>query len=149
MKLLFSLCIPPPHSQRQSNPQFIPIIQYQSKVCTQSARGANFYVKSVSVHQGCVSRGAVGRSENLEGVSTKYSDPKSFEGELRFWFYSDQNIRMRNEVLCTESIRPNQSHLAIFCIFTIWPGGPRSPVRIIAQVQWFMYQNRLEPSNGI
>ena len=27
--------------------------------------------------------------------------------------------------------------------------GPRSPVRIIAQVQWFMYHNRLEPSSGI
>ena len=25
----------------------------------------------------------------------------------------------------------------------------RSPVRIIAQVQWFMYQSRLEPSIGI
>ena len=26
---------------------------------------------------------------------------------------------------------------------------PPSPVRIIAQVQWFVYQNRLEPSGGI
>ena len=25
---------------------------------------------------------------------------------------------------------------------TIWPGGPCSPVRIITQVPWFMYQNR-------
>ena len=72
IKLPFSFCTPP-HSQRQSSPQFKPIIQYRSKVCTQSARGANFYVKSVSVHQGCASRRAKGRSENLEGegVSTK------------------------------------------------------------------------------
>ena len=32
---------------------------------------------------------------------------------------------------------------------TIWPGGPHSPFRIITQVQWFMYHNRLEPSRGI
>ena len=44
---------------------------------------------------------------------------------------------MRNEGLCTESIR------AIFCIVTIWPGGPHSPVSIIIQVQWFMYQSHL------
>ena len=40
-------------------------------------------------------------------------------------------------------------HLAVFCIVTIWPGGLHSPVKIITQVQWFMYQNRLEPSSGI
>jgi hypothetical protein len=27
--------------------------------------------------------------------------------------------------------------------------GPRSPVKVIAQVQWLMYHNRLEPSSGI
>ena len=43
--------------------------------------------------------------------------------------------------------RIDQSHLAVFCIVTIWRS--RSPVRIIAKVQWFMYQNRLEPSSSI
>ena len=33
-----------------------------------------------------------------------------------------------------------------FCFITIWP---RSPVRIMTQVQWFMYQNQLELSGGI
>ena len=43
----------------------------------------------------------------------------------------------------------DQGHLTIFCIVFVWLGGPPSPVRIIAQVQWFMHQNRLEPSGGI
>ena len=43
----------------------------------------------------------------------------------------------------------DQGHLTVFCIVFVWLGGPPSPVRIIAQVQWFMYQNRLEPSGGI
>ena len=45
--------------------------------------------------------------------------------------------------------RIDQSHLAIFCTVIIWPGGPLSPVRIIAQVQRFVYQNQLEPSGSI
>ena len=37
----------------------------------------------------------------------------------------------------------------VFCIVFVWPGSRHSPVRIIAQVQWFVYQNRLEPSGSI
>ena len=43
----------------------------------------------------------------------------------------------------------NQGHLTVFCIIFVWPGSRRSPIGIIAQVQWFIYQNRLEPSGGI
>ena len=43
----------------------------------------------------------------------------------------------------------NQGHLTVFCIVFVWLGGPPSPVRIITQVPWFMYQNRLGPSRGI
>ena len=43
----------------------------------------------------------------------------------------------------------NQGHLTIFCIVFVWLGGPPSPVRIMTQVLWFMYQNRLGPSGGI
>ena len=32
--------------------------------------------------------------------------------------------------------RINKSHLGVICIVTIWPGGPRSLVRIIAQIQY-------------
>ena len=42
-----------------------------------------------------------------------------------------------------------QSHLTVFCIVFVWLGGPPSPVRIMTQVPWFMYQNRLGPSGGI
>ena len=37
----------------------------------------------------------------------------------------------------------------VCCIIFVWPGGRRSPVRLIAQVPWFIYQNQLEPSGGI
>ena len=57
------------------------------------------------------------------------------------FFYSNEEQRF--------NYRIDQSHLAVFCIIIIWPGGPQSPVRIIAQVKWFMYQNRLDPSSGI
>ena len=40
----------------------------------------------------------------------------------------------------------DQGHLTIVCIVFCLT---RSPVRIIAQVQWFVYQNWLEPSGGI
>ena len=43
----------------------------------------------------------------------------------------------------------SQGHLTVFCIVFVWLGGPPSPVRIITQVPWFMYQNRLGPSGGI
>ena len=43
----------------------------------------------------------------------------------------------------------NQGHLTIFCIVFVWLRGPPSPVRIMTQVPWFMYQNRLRPSDGI
>ena len=43
----------------------------------------------------------------------------------------------------------NQGHLTVFCIVFVWLGGPPSPVRIMTQVPWFMYQNRLGPSGGI
>ena len=43
----------------------------------------------------------------------------------------------------------NQGHLTIFCIVFVWLGGPPSPVRIMTQVPWFMYQNQLGPSGGI
>ena len=40
----------------------------------------------------------------------------------------------------------DQGHLTIFCIVYVWMGGS---ILIIAQVQWFVHQNRLEPSDGI
>ena len=40
---------------------------------------------------------------------------------------------------------PSNDILHRFCL----TGGPPSPVRIITQVPWFMYQNRLGPSGGI
>ena len=43
----------------------------------------------------------------------------------------------------------NQGHLTVFCIVFVWLGGPPSPVRIMTQVPWFMYQNQLGPSGGI
>ena len=45
--------------------------------------------------------------------------------------------------------RIDQGHLTVFCIVLVWLEGPPSPVRIITQVLWFMYQNRLGPSGGI
>ena len=47
-------------------------------------------------------------------------------------------FQMRNEGLCNDILHR-------FCL----TGGPPSPVRIITQVPWFMYQNRLGPSGGI
>ena len=55
--------------------------------------------------------------------------------------YSDEEGRFMYKI--------DQSHVTIFCNVFVWLGGPRSPVRIIAQVQWFVYQNWLEPSGGI
>ena len=45
--------------------------------------------------------------------------------------------------------RIDQSHPTVFYIVFVWLGGSRSPVRIIVQIQWFVYQNWLEPSGGI
>ena len=42
----------------------------------------------------------------------------------------------------------NQGHLTVFCIVFVWLRGPPSPVRIMTQVSWFMYENRLGPSGG-
>ena len=39
--------------------------------------------------------------------------------------------------------------LTVFCIVFVWPGSRPSPVRIIAQVQWFVYQNQSKLSGGI
>ena len=38
----------------------------------------------------------------------------------------------------------NRGHLTVFCIVFVSLGGPPSPVRIITQVQRFMYQNQFE-----
>ena len=46
--------------------------------------------------------------------------------------YSDEERRFMYRI--------DQSGLTIFCIIFVWLGGPRSPVRIIAQVQWFVHQ---------
>ena len=43
----------------------------------------------------------------------------------------------------------SQGHLTEFYIIFVWLRGPPSPVRIMTQVPWFMYQNRLGPSGGI
>ena len=43
----------------------------------------------------------------------------------------------------------NRGHLTVFCIVFVSLGGPPSPVRIITQVPWFMYQNQLGPSGSI
>ena len=61
-------------------------------------------------------------------------------------FGTEIAIRVRNEGFM---YRIDQSHLTVFCIIFVWLGGPRSPVRVIAQVQWFLFQNWLEPSGGI
>ena len=58
-----------------------------------------------------------------------------------FKSYSDEEWRFMYKI--------NQGHLTIFCIVFVWLGGPPSPVRIITQVPWFMYQNRLGPSGSI
>ena len=57
------------------------------------------------------------------------------------------NIWMRNEGRFMYKI--NQGHLTVFCIVFVWLGGPPSPVKIMTQVPWFMYQNGLWPSGGI
>ena len=60
---------------------------------------------------------------------------------LKWLLYSDEEQRFMYKI--------NQGHLTVFCIVFVWLGGPPSPVRIITQVPWFMYQNRLGPSGGI
>ena len=60
---------------------------------------------------------------------------------LLFFSYSDEERRFMYKI--------NLGHLTVFCIVFVWLGGPPSPVRIITQVPWFMYQNRLGPSGGI
>ena len=42
-----------------------------------------------------------------------------------------------------------QGHLTLFCIVFVWLRGRPSPVRIMTQDPWFMYQNQLGPSGGI
>jgi hypothetical protein len=54
-------------------------------------------------------------------------------------------FRWGTKVYVQNQSEPSNSILDRFCL----TGGPRSPVRIIAQVQWFVYQNQLEPSGGI
>ena len=58
-----------------------------------------------------------------------------------FLLHSDEERRFMYKI--------NQGHLTVFCIVFVWLGGPPSPVRIMTQVPWFMYQNRLGPSGGI
>jgi hypothetical protein len=65
-----------------------------------------------------------------------------FSGQYRFLTtYSDEEQKFMYKI--------NQGRLIVFCIVSFWLGGPPSPVRIIAKVPWFVYQNWLEPSGGI
>ena len=56
-------------------------------------------------------------------------------------YYWDEELRFM--------YKNSQGHLTVFCIVFVWLRGPPSPVRIMTQVPWFMYQNRLGPSGGI
>ena len=49
------------------------------------------------------------------------------QAHFKFSIYSNEEQRFMYRI--------DQSHLMIFCIVFVWLGGPRSPVRIIAQVQ--------------
>ena len=60
---------------------------------------------------------------------------------ILFIYYWDEELRFM--------YKNNQGHLTVFCIVFVWLRGPPSPVRIMTQVPWFMYQNRLGPSGGI
>ena len=64
-------------------------------------------------------------------LSLNYENINYLDEELRFMY------------------KNNQGHLTVFCIVFVWLRGPPSPVRIMNQVPWFMYQNRLGPSGGI
>ena len=57
--------------------------------------------------------------------------------EFSFEVHSDEERRFMYRI--------DQGCLTVFCIVFVWLGGPPSPVRIIAQVPWFMYQNRVQP----
>ena len=43
----------------------------------------------------------------------------------------------------------DQGHVKVFCIVFVRLETPRSLVRIIAQVQWFLHKNQLEPPGGV
>ena len=58
-----------------------------------------------------------------------------------FSTHSDEELRFMYE--------NGQGHLTLFCIAFVWLRGRPSPVRIMTQDQWFMYQNQLGPSGGI
>ena len=74
--------------------------------------------------------------------------PEHYPTKQKKSHHSDlANIRMRNEGRFMYKI--NQGHLTVFCIVFVWLGGPPSPVRIMTQVPWFMYQNQLGPSGSI
>ena len=67
--------------------------------------------------------------------------PKKLTLTWYHYSHSDEERRFMYKI--------NQGHLTVFCIVFVWLGGPPSPVRIMTQVPWFMYQNRLGPSGGI
>ena len=57
--------------------------------------------------------------------------------------FRDVSIRMRNDV--QSRLEPSSGISRCYHLTR----GPRSPVRIVIQVQWFMYLNQSEPSSGI
>ena len=63
------------------------------------------------------------------------------KSRVRKWNNWDEELRFM--------YKNNQGHLTVFCIVFVWLRGPPSPVRIMTQVPWFMYQIWLGPSGGI
>ena len=58
---------------------------------------------------------------------------KSWDISVPASTYSDDERRFMYKI--------NKGHLTVFCIIFVWLKGPPSRVRIIAQHQWFVYQN--------
>ena len=63
--------------------------------------------------------------------------------DKRFLYW--RTFRWGKKVYVQNQSEPSNNILRLFCLTR----GPHSPVRIIAQVQWFVYQNWLEPSGDI
>ena len=84
----------------------------------------------------------VGNNFVIVSCPTKYSIFVYISCKFLMLFcHSDEERRFMYKI--------NQGHLTVFCIVFVWLGGPPSPVRIMTQVLWFMYRNRLGPSGGI
>ena len=83
------------------------------------------------------------RNENIYSLypHIKPAHNESLASMVLKFIYSDEEWRFMYKI--------NQGHLTAFCMVFVWLGGPPSPVRIMTQVPWFMYQNQLGPSGSI